>query len=140
MSIRNAEIKDAKSIADLAQDCSGFMRSSVEGTYEYLIRCFRSTFLVYEDKEEIKGFVVSFPNIDIEGEYWIYQICINGSLRGKGIGYKLLSPLIKIIQEKGYKILKTHANNQHSYNLHKKCGFKPYEDDGSGWFMELKLS
>ncbi|MFX1450486.1 MAG: GNAT family N-acetyltransferase [Promethearchaeota archaeon] len=137
MSIRNAELEDTQQITDVANNCAPNLRPSAFGTYEYFTRCFRSTFLVYEENEEIKGFVVGFPNIDVKGEYWLYQICVYSELRSKKIGSKLIVPFIEKIKEMGYKNIKSHANNQHSVNLHEKYGFKKYDTDESGWFLEL---
>jgi GNAT superfamily N-acetyltransferase len=139
LSIRNVNHEDVQSITDLANNCAPNLRPSVFGTYEYFTYCFKSTFLVFEDDEGIKGFVVGFPNIDEKGEYWLYQICIYGSLRSKGIGSKLIHPFIEKIKELGYTHIKSHANNKHSKNLHEKFGFKQYAEDQSGWFLELEF-
>ena len=139
MSIRNAELEDVQAITDLANNCAPDLRPSVFGTYEYFARCFRSTFFVYEENDLIKGYVVGFPNIDVKGEYWLYQICVHSELRSKKIGSKLIVPFIEEIKKKGNNSIKSHANTQHSANLHEKYGFKTYETDESGWFMELIL-
>ncbi|MHA1298329.1 MAG: GNAT family N-acetyltransferase [Candidatus Helarchaeota archaeon] len=137
MSIRNANLEDVQAITDLANNCAPNLRPSVFGTYEYFTYCFRSTFLVYEDGGKLQGFIVGFPNIDVKGEFWLYQICVHSSQRGAGIGSKLMIPFIEKVREKGYKTIKSHANNQHSKNLHEKYGFKEYNKDERGWFLEL---
>lgn len=137
--IRNATLEDKYAITELANNCAPDLRPSVLGTYEYFARCFKSTFFVYEENNELKGYIVGFPNIDVEGEYWLYQVCVHRSLRGKKVGSKLIVPFIEKIKELGYKNIRSHANNQHSVNLHEKYGFKKYEQDESGWFMELIL-
>ncbi|MHA1377480.1 MAG: GNAT family N-acetyltransferase [Candidatus Helarchaeota archaeon] len=139
MIIRNANHEDVQAITELAQNCAPNLRPSVFGTYEYFTYCFRSTFFVFEEDNEIKGFIVGFPNIDVKGEYWLYQICVHSSIRSKNVGSKIIVPFIEKIKEMGYTHIKSHANNQHSKNLHEKFGFKEYDQDQSGWFMKLEF-
>lgn len=132
------KLDDKYVLTDLAANCAPKIRPSVVGTYEFLSRCFNSTFFVYEEENEIKAYMVGFPNIDSEGEeYWIYQVCVHGSLRGKKIGSQLFEVFLKKVEEMGYKRIRSQVTNEHSVNLHEKYGFKKIAPDERGWIMEL---
>jgi GNAT superfamily N-acetyltransferase len=141
MSIRNANIEDKFQIEKLAQKCSPNMRPSTAGTYEYLARCFKKTFFVYEENSKILGYIVGFPNTSKLGEFWLYQVCVSRNHRRKGIGSMLFERIIDEIKLGGYKIIKSHFQfpNQHSRNLHEKFGFKIYDEDDIGWFARLEI-
>ena len=139
MGIRNAEVEDKVAITELAENCAPLVRPSVVGTYEFLARCFRKTFFVYEENSKLLGFMVGFPNTEISGEFWIYQVCVNSEFRGKHIGSKLFERFFEQVKADGYKSVKSHFKfkNQHSRNLHEKFGMKIYGQDDRGYFVEV---
>lgn len=139
MAIRNVKIKDAPIITMIAANCDPLLRPSVEGTYEYLARCFSDTFFIYEENEKIIGFIVGFPNTAKPKEFWIYQAGILDKWRGQGIGSQLFSVLFDSVKSKGYNHILSHYkfSNEHSANLHKKFGMKICGQDDRGYFVEI---
>jgi len=141
MSIRNAKVEDAKIITEIAKNYAPMLRPSVEGTYEYLARCFSNTFFVYEIEGEIVGFIVGFPNTNKQDEFWIYQIAVLDKYRKKGIGTKLFKRLLDQVKKEGYKSIKSHYifENKASEALHKKFGMNIFSSDERGYFVKLDL-
>jgi len=138
MTIRNVSVRDAPIITKVAENCLPFLRPSVEGTYEFLARCFQNTFFVFEENTEIVGFIVGFPNTAAPGEFWIYQCAILSEWRGRGIGSKLFEALFRQVRSEGYKRVRSHYkfDNQHSANLHSKFNMKICGKDARGYFVE----
>lgn len=61
------------------------------------------------------------------GEAWIYGFVVFPELRGKGIGRKALSRVIKMEDQKGLSIfLEVEAKNAHALGLYESCGFRSY--------------
>jgi ribosomal protein S18 acetylase RimI-like enzyme len=61
------------------------------------------------------------------GEAWIYGFVVFPELRGKGIGRKALSKVVKIEDHKGLSIfLEVEAKNAHALGLYESCGFRSY--------------
>ncbi|MFZ7943438.1 GNAT family N-acetyltransferase [Neobacillus sp. 19] len=61
------------------------------------------------------------------GEAWIYGFAIFPELRGKGIGRKALSKVVKMEDQKELPIfLEVEAKNAHALGLYESCGFKSY--------------
>ena len=141
MTIRNARVEDKVAITELAENCAPMVRPSVVGTYEFLARCFSNTFFVYEENSKILGFVVGFPNTAKEGEFWIYQVCVNDKLWGKQIGTKLFERIFKQVRAEGYVHVKSHFKfkNSQSRALHEKFGMTVSGQDDRGYFVEVEL-
>ncbi|MHA1358935.1 MAG: GNAT family N-acetyltransferase [Candidatus Helarchaeota archaeon] len=129
-------------ITALAENCAPMVRASVVGTYEFLARCFSNTFFVYEERSQILGFIVGFPNTAASGEFWIYQVCVNDKLRGKHIGTKLFARFFEQVKAEGYQRVKSHFKfaNKHSKALHEKFGMTICGQDDRGYFVEVKLN
>ena len=141
--LRNVDVDDKLKIADVAEKCAPWIRNSVVGTYEFLARCFRRYFFVIEDENgDLLGFIVGFPNIDVEGEFWLYQVAILPEFRRNDLGSILFDALKKKVVEDGYKVMKSHYrfDNEKSKNLHAKFGFKlDGTSDERGPFVICKL-
>jgi ribosomal protein S18 acetylase RimI-like enzyme len=136
MRIREAEEEDAVNIEKLAKECSP-LRASIHGTYEYLALCFRRYFLVVEE-EEIMGFIIGLPNVDIRGEYWIYQIAVNPVHRRKRIAENLLEEEIRKFKADGCKCIKARVlkYNDPSIELFTKANFMDFSRKGD--WIELE--
>ncbi|MHC1591871.1 MAG: GNAT family N-acetyltransferase [Candidatus Helarchaeales archaeon] len=141
MTIRNVCIQDKQRITALAQECSPMLRPSVEGTYEFLARCFSNTFFVHEDGQELLGFIVGFPNTAVRGEFWLYQVCVKPDARGRKIGSELFEKFVLTVKDEGYERIFSHVKfgNEISLKLHQKFGFKIHEEDDRGMILELKF-
>ncbi|MDY6932190.1 MAG: GNAT family N-acetyltransferase [Halobacteriota archaeon] len=123
--IREAEERDAEEIEKLAMRCPP-LRGSISGTYEYLALCFRRYFLIAEAGGEIIAFLVGFPNLDVEGEIWIYQIAVCEEERGTSLARELLTEEMKRFASDGYNVVKARIleDNNCSLGLFKKLGFE----------------
>ncbi|WP_400245753.1 GNAT family N-acetyltransferase [Niallia sp. JL1B1071] len=65
---------------------------------------------------------------ETDGEAWIYGFVIFPELRGKGIGRRALSQVVKMEKEKGFPIfLDVEAKNARALKLYESCGFKSYQ-------------
>ncbi len=139
MPIRNVQVKDKFAVTKVAENCAPLLRASVNGTYEFLARCFQRTFFVYLDNSEIIGYIVGFPNTSVKGEFWLYQVAINEKYRGRHIGSQLMEKFVNQVKADGYKRIRSHFQfvNEHSKNLHEKFGFKICGQDDRGWFAEV---
>ena len=61
------------------------------------------------------------------GEAWIYAFTVYPELRGKGIGRKALSKVVKQLHQEGLPIfLEVEAKNAHALGLYESCGFRTY--------------
>lgn len=140
--IRNVKVVDKTEITKLAENCAPLIRASVIGTYEFMARCFKNTFFIYEENSKIIAFIVGFPNTAKQGEFWIYQACICDKYRSQGIGSQLFEKIINQVKSEGYQRMRSHLRfeNEHSLNLHKKYGFQICGKDDRGWFVELLLN
>ncbi|SEM71430.1 Acetyltransferase (GNAT) family protein [Mesobacillus persicus] len=64
---------------------------------------------------------------ELNGEAWIYGFTVFPELRGKGIGRKALTKVVKMELQKGLPIfLEVEAKNAHALGLYESCGFKTY--------------
>lgn len=64
---------------------------------------------------------------ELNGEAWIYGFAIFPELRGKGIGRRALSNVVKMEDRKGLPIfLEVEARNARALGLYESCGFKSY--------------
>ncbi len=125
--ILEAKIEDCNEIEKVAKK-SPPLRASISGTYEYFVLCFSKYFLKAFDSENTKiaGFIVGFPNIFGQSEFWVYQIAVLEEFRKKGIATQLYLELINRAHKIGnYKNIYTEIllDNIPSKNLHKKLGF-----------------
>jgi ribosomal protein S18 acetylase RimI-like enzyme len=77
---------------------------------------------------EVEGETVGKMRVsESNGEAWIYGFAVFPELRGKGIGRKALSKVVKIEDHKGLSIfLEVEAKNAHALGLYESCGFRSY--------------
>jgi ribosomal protein S18 acetylase RimI-like enzyme len=122
--IREAKEEDSIEIERLAR-ISSPLRGSIAGTYEYLALCFKRYFLVAECSR-IVGFIIGLPNIDVKGEFWVYQIATDPTHKRERIAENLLDEEAKRFNSDGCKKIKARilATNRPSIELFTKYGFK----------------
>jgi ribosomal protein S18 acetylase RimI-like enzyme len=77
---------------------------------------------------EVEGRIAGKMRVsELNGEAWIYGFAVYPELRGKGIGRKALSKVVKMEQQKVLPIfLEVEAKNAHALRLYESCGFKTY--------------
>jgi ribosomal-protein-alanine N-acetyltransferase len=106
----------------------------------FLYECYRDTFLVVENKEEVIGFVIGITQKD-EGH--ILVIAIRDDYKKKGIGTFLMKKLMDIYEKKGIKKLKleVRVSNVPAISMYKRLGFKitnrlvNYYENGEDGFL-----
>lgn len=106
----------------------------------FLYECYRDTFLVVENKEEVIGFVIGITQKD-EGH--ILVIAIRDDYKKKGIGTFLMKKLMEIYEKKGIKKLKleVRVSNVPAISMYKRLGFKitnrlvNYYENGEDGFL-----
>jgi ribosomal protein S18 acetylase RimI-like enzyme len=77
---------------------------------------------------EVEGRIAGKMRVsESHGEAWIYGFVVYPELRGKGIGRKALSKVVKMEQQKGLPVfLEVEAKNAHALGLYESCGFRTY--------------
>jgi len=106
----------------------------------FLYECYRDTFLVVENKEEVIGFVIGITQKD-EGH--ILVIAIRDDYKKKGIGTFLMKKLMDIYEKNGIKKLKleVRVSNVPAISMYKRLGFKitnrlvNYYENGEDGFL-----
>ena len=119
--IRLYNKKDIPSIVALEKDTLGTTLGSE--MLEDNLSNSMSHFYVYEDKNEIIGYIsISFDQE--QGE--ILNFCVNKRYQHKGIGTKILAYAMNILHSKGAKsfILEVRESNRGAISLYEKFGFK----------------
>ncbi len=119
--IRKMEHRDIKSVAQLEQQC--FSRPWSERSLEREVDNPNSLFLVYEEKQEIVGYIGMYLIMD---EADITNIAVSEIYRGKGYGKKLLMEAVNRIFAKGYQAmtLEVRKSNRPAICLYERAGFK----------------
>jgi ribosomal protein S18 acetylase RimI-like enzyme len=112
--------------AEIQLEVSGFGFSEEEAReYHQMMRenSDDQRFIIEENGKAAGKMRVSEKN----GEAWIYGFAIFPELRGKGIGRKALSNVVKMANQKGLSIfLEVEAKNAHALGLYESCGFRSY--------------
>jgi ribosomal protein S18 acetylase RimI-like enzyme len=112
--------------AEIQLEVSGFGFSEEEAReYHQMMRenSDDQRFIIEENGKTAGKMRVSEKN----GEAWIYGFAIFPELRGKGIGRRALSNVVKMADQKGLSIfLEVEAKNAHALGLYESCGFRSY--------------
>lgn len=96
--IEEADVDRVREVAELSPP----LRAAVKGTYEHLAICFKKYFLVAEEKDEVVGFIVGFPNVNVNQEAWVYQVAVKPTHRRRKIAENLLNEEVKRFKLDGY--------------------------------------
>jgi len=77
---------------------------------------------------EVEGKIAGKMRVsELNGEAWIYGFAVFPELRGKGIGRRALSHVVKMELAKGFPVfLEVEAKNARALTLYESCGFKTY--------------
>ncbi|MCI8670362.1 MAG: ribosomal protein S18-alanine N-acetyltransferase [Lachnospiraceae bacterium] len=115
------EHRDIKSVAQLERQC--FSRPWSEQSLEQEVDNQNSLFLVYEDNQEIIGYIGMYLIID---EADITNIAVSEIHRGKGYGKQLLQEAVKRIFAEGYQALtlEVRKSNCPAICLYERAGFQ----------------
>ncbi|QCJ40895.1 GNAT family N-acetyltransferase [Bacillus sp. S3] len=112
--------------AEIQLDVSGFglNESDVREMHQSIVESSSDQRLIIEANGQTAG---KMRISEMNGESWIYGFAIFPELRGKGIGRKALSKVVKMEDQKGLPIfLEVEAKNAHALGLYESCGFRSY--------------
>ncbi|QUH23958.1 diaminobutyrate acetyltransferase [Methanobacterium alkalithermotolerans] len=95
--IRKPELRDGNSIYQLVSHSPPL---DINSLYSYLLVCthFNKSSVVAEYQGKIVGYVSAYIHPHKEDTLFIWQVAVDSSMRGKGLGHKLL---MKLIERKG---------------------------------------
>jgi len=108
------------------KDAREYVQSIEENNYDY-------RYLI-----EAEGRIVGKIRIsELNDEAWIYGFAIFPEFRGKGIGRKVLTKVVKMEHAKGLPIfLEVEAKNARALKLYESCGFKSYHSQDYYEFIQ----
>ena len=136
--IRLAKIKDCKKCAELSriEELRPAGSDFISGGYFRIFIDKDELFFVAEYDGEVVGYILGEP---MKGNMANLGLStVNSTLRGKGIGKKLVEAFRKKCDEKGLKYILLYAPkfNKNTLEFYKKCGFK--EGKGHIQFLEIR--
>lgn len=112
--------------AEIQLDVSGFglQESEARGMNQRIRDTSSDQRLIIEAEGKTAG---KMRVSELNSEAWIYGFVVFPELRGKGIGRKALSRVVKMEDQKGLPIfLEVEAKNAHALGLYESCGFRSY--------------
>jgi len=100
--IRTVVEEDFNEISMVAENCSP-MTNERKSIYHIFTKFFKKTSLVIIDDEDenVNGFLLGFISQDEPENSYIHLLCIEPSLRGQNMAFKLLDEFIKIVSARG---------------------------------------
>ncbi|WP_108992911.1 diaminobutyrate acetyltransferase [Paenibacillus agaridevorans] len=101
---RRPEPKDGSEVWRLVRDSGGL---DLNSAYSYLMLCdmFRDTCCIAQSEDRIVGFVSAFRKPADEQTLFVWQIAVDGGLRGRGVGRQLLRELTDRKENAGIRYL-----------------------------------
>lgn len=118
--IRKAEIKDLNQLKKLEGEC---FDKNIRENFEFVLSNDNYVYFVNEEQNNIIAYVgasISYEQGDI------LSICVDETLRNKGIASSILKYLIEYLKDKKVNqlFLEVEEENLPAVNLYKKFGFK----------------
>lgn len=118
--IRKAEIKDLNQLKKLEGEC---FDKNIRENFEFVLSNDNYVYFVNEEQNNIIAYVgasISYEQGDI------LSICVDSTLRNKGIASSILKYLIEYLKDKKVNqlFLEVEEENLPAVNLYKKFGFK----------------
>ena len=90
------------------------------------------------DGNEISGLVVMYCNDLVNKKAYIPLVGVSSRYRNRGIARKLMARAIRLVKEKGFKIVGIHSNNPVAIKLYESLGFSTIVQ-GERSYLELSL-
>lgn len=90
------------------------------------------------DGNEISGLVVVYCNEMVNKKAYIPLVGVSSKYRNRGIARKLMIQAIRLVKEKGFKIVGIHSNNPVAIKLYESLGFSTIVQ-GERSYLELSL-
>lgn len=92
--LRRPRVSDGAKISALIGSCKPLDQNSL---YSYLLLCrhFADTCVVAEEGEEIVGFLSGYLPPDRDRVFFVWQVAVDPSMRGRGLGKLLLREILR---------------------------------------------
>lgn len=136
--LRKPVKNDAKKIYNLVKDTKVL---DVNSEYLYLLQCthFKDYCAVAQDGENIIGFVSGYLEPDDENIYFVWQVAVDESCRGKGIAAKLINEILSRPELQNVKTIHTtiSPSNRSSQRVFEKLTQNPDADISSEVMFEV---
>lgn len=106
LDIRRPRVCDGAKISALVRSCKPLDQNSL---YSYLLLCrhFADTCVVAEEGEEIVGFLSGYLPPDQDGVLFVWQVAVDPSMRGRGLGKLLLREILRRPTARGCNHIET---------------------------------
>ena len=104
--LRRPEIADGAEIWQLAKDSQVL---DVNSSYSYLLWCrdFHATSIIAESNGSLVGFITGFARPQSPDTLFVWQVAVDASQRGKGVGVAMLNRLLDNLAPQGITRLET---------------------------------
>jgi diaminobutyrate acetyltransferase len=104
--LRRPEINDGSRLWKIAADSRVL---DVNSSYSYVLWCrdFASTSIVAEDDGRVVGFVTGYIRQDAPDTLFVWQVAVDESQRGKGVGVAMLDQLLEDVAPRSVTRLET---------------------------------
>ncbi|WP_290648655.1 diaminobutyrate acetyltransferase [Aquisalimonas sp.] len=106
VSFRNPSLEDGAAIWRVAKD-SGVLDLNSAFMYMLLAKEFGDTCIVAEHADEVVGFVTGFRPPQRPGSIFLWQVGVDASMRGEGLGVQLLTAFLQSPGARGATMLET---------------------------------
>jgi ribosomal protein S18 acetylase RimI-like enzyme len=130
--IRNLVEDDFDQLSNVAKNCKP-MSNMTPSVYHLFTRHFKNTSFAVENgfNGNIIGFLIGFISQDNPKEGYIHLLCLDQSLRGKGVAKLLVNKFIQSVSNLGCDrvCLVTKPHNVISIKFYIKLGFKSFSTD-----------
>lgn len=106
VALRPPTIADGTQLWQLAKDTKVL---DVNSSYSYLLWCrdFADTTIVAESDGRVVGFVTGFRRQSAPNTLFVWQVAVDESQRGKGVGRAMLDTLLDNLAPQGVSLLET---------------------------------
>ncbi|PWB51845.1 MAG: hypothetical protein C3F06_09270 [Candidatus Methanoperedenaceae archaeon] len=125
MKIRKGSQEDFLRVHQFTAGCPP-MENYPEHVYKIILRYFGDYCFIAEENEQIIGFVLGIVPQSFQDTYFLWDIGVAPSYRGKGIGKRLVREVENELGKKGFKRIELTIDpaNLLSRKLFEKMGFK----------------
>lgn len=124
LTIRNASENEFLNIYEFVSHCKP-LENYAKHFYKIILRYFGNTCFLVEYESKIVGFLMGFISQVHEGTYFLWQIGIDPSMQGKGIGSYLLKNVENKLRERGCKRIEVTIDPENipSSKLFERAGY-----------------
>jgi ribosomal-protein-alanine N-acetyltransferase len=147
VTVRRFRVQDLSAIMAIERPTFG-MHAFDPATFLYYAMRHRRAFLAAEEEGEVIGYVMARRSSRANRQWDIAAIAVRKDRRGRGVGTRLMSELLKALRGLGAAVvrLEVKTENEMAQRLYRRFGFVPtsllrgyYGPDGDGLRMVLRL-